>query len=388
MKVLKSGVVLNGEGTIKITCEESDDMWHAYNLLQKGDKVTAFTFRKVQKETSSGSVFSDKMKLKLTIQVEKVDFDAVAGEIRVSGRNVEENEFVKLGQYHTLELAVARSFWLWKPYWDKLDFERIEEASTPSARAELAVVLMQQGLAHVVILTSSLTILLAKIETSIPGKRAIAVGADKKKSLNKFYSQVIEAMKMHLRFEVLKCIVVASPGFYKDEFLAFMFSEASRTEDKLILENRSKFIAVASTSGHMQVLSALLKDPTVLSQIEETKTAKDVQSLNKFFSALQENPDKAFYGYKHVLLAEQACAIDTLLITDDLFRTEDVSMRKEYIRVMDSVRDNGGNVSLFSSMHPAGEQLAKMTGIAAILRFPMPDIELVAQDSDEEEIVH
>jgi len=167
-----------------------------------------------------------------------------------------------------------------------------------------------------------------------------------------------------------------------------MFSEASRTEDKLILENRSKFIAVASTSGHMQVLSALLKDPTVLSQIEETKTAKDVQSLNKFFSALQENPDKAFYGYKHVLLAEQACAIDTLLITDDLFRTEDVSMRKEYIRVMDSVRDNGGNVSLFSSMHPAGEQLAKMTGIAAILRFPMPDIELVAQDSDEEEIVH
>ena len=54
-----------------------EDMWHAYNLIREGDAVTATTFRKVQKEsggTSAGA--SERVKIKLTIKVEDVDFDA------------------------------------------------------------------------------------------------------------------------------------------------------------------------------------------------------------------------------------------------------------------------------------------------------------------------
>ncbi len=36
---------------------------------------------------------------------------------------------------------------------------------------------------------------------------------------------------------------------------------------------------------------------------------------------------------------------------------------------------------IFSTMHVSGEQLAQLTGVAAILRFPMPEIE----DEEEEE---
>jgi stalled ribosome rescue protein Dom34 len=35
---------------------------------------------------------------------------------------------------------------------------------------------------------------------------------------------------------------------------------------------------------------------------------------------LDENPDRAFYGLKHVQLAHANQAIETLLITDELFR--------------------------------------------------------------------
>ena len=51
-----------------------EDMWHAYNLIREGDQVTATTFRKVQQETSKGSD-SERVKIRLTIQVEHVDFD-------------------------------------------------------------------------------------------------------------------------------------------------------------------------------------------------------------------------------------------------------------------------------------------------------------------------
>ncbi len=36
--------------------------------------------------------------------------------------------------------------------------------------------------------------------------------------------------------------------------------------------------------------------------------------------------------------------------------------------------------SMFSSMHVSGEQLNLLSGVAAILRFPMPDIEDVQED--------
>ena len=52
-------------------------MWHAYNLIREGDTVTATTFRKVQKDSGGTSaVASERIKIKLTIKVEEVDFDA------------------------------------------------------------------------------------------------------------------------------------------------------------------------------------------------------------------------------------------------------------------------------------------------------------------------
>ncbi|KAL0918675.1 hypothetical protein M5K25_010698 [Dendrobium thyrsiflorum] len=53
----------------------------------------------------------------------------------------------------------------------------------------------------------------------------------------------------------------------------------------------------------------------------------------------------------------------------------DVSARKKYVNLVDSVKNSGGSVHIFSSMHVSGEQLAQLSGIAAILRFPLPDLD-------------
>ena len=66
-----------------------------------------------------------------------------AGEtIRLSGRNLTENEHVKLGAYHTLEVEMHRPFQIYKTLWDALDLARIREACDPAASADLAAVLI------------------------------------------------------------------------------------------------------------------------------------------------------------------------------------------------------------------------------------------------------
>ena len=68
-------------------------------------------------------------------------------------------------------------------------------------------------------------------------------------------------------------------------------------------------------------------------------------------------------------------AIDKLLVTDKLFKAKDYAKRRAYIDLVDSVREHGGQVFIFSSLHVTGEQLDRFTGVAATLRFPCPDVE-------------
>lgn len=51
------------------------------------------------------------------------------------------------------------------------------------------------------------------------------------------------------------------------------------------------------------------------------------------------DPARAFYGFKHVTMANKEQAIDTLMLSDALFRSKDVKMRKEYVALVDSVKE-------------------------------------------------
>lgn len=97
--------------------------------------------------------------------------------------------------------------------------------------------------------------------------------------------------------------------------------------------------------------------------------------------------DRAYYGYDHVTKANEELAVASLLVTDELFRNSDVKTRKKYVQLVESVRENGGQVFIFSSMHVSGQQLQQVSGVAAILRYPLPDLdelEELAQQAEDE----
>lgn len=76
-----------------------------------------------------------------------------------------------MGAYHTLDLELNRKFSLRKQTWDSISLERIDTACDPTKSADVAAVIMQEGLAHVCLITPSMTLIRAKIDVSIPRKR-------------------------------------------------------------------------------------------------------------------------------------------------------------------------------------------------------------------------
>ena len=91
--------------------------------------------------------------------------------MRLKGRNVEENPYVKMGAYHTVDVEPNRKFTLTKTLWDIIALERIDMACDPSQNADVAAIVMQEGIAHVCLLTGAMTIVRAKIDVAIPRKR-------------------------------------------------------------------------------------------------------------------------------------------------------------------------------------------------------------------------
>ncbi|XP_074634988.1 protein pelota homolog isoform X3 [Acropora palmata] len=378
MKLVAKNFEKDSSGSVVLVPEEAEDMWHAYNLIAVGDHLKSTTIRRVQNESMTGSVSSSKVRTTLTIAVEGIEFDTQACMLRIKGRNVEENQYVKMGAYHTIDLELNRKFTLIKEYWDVIALERV-------------------GLGHIILVTSSMTVVRAKIDMNVPRKRK-GFCSQHDKGLLKFYDALIQGILRHINFDVIKCILIASPGFVKEQFCDYMFQQALKSDWKAITENKSKFVLVHSSSGHKHALKGtnasyiflteVLADPTVTARLAETKAAGEVKALDTFFSVLQMEPDRAYYGIHHVEKASEASAVETLLVTDELFRSTDLPTRKKYVKLVESIKDNGGDVRVFSSLHVSGEQLGQLSGVAAILRFPMPEIDSEETDdsteSDEE----
>jgi len=362
-----------GSGSVVLIPEESEDMWHVYNIIAAGDVVKASTIRKVQNETATGSSSSSRVRTTLTIKVETIDYDTQACMLRLKGRNIVENQYVKMGAYHTIDLELNRKFEIAKPEWDSISLGRVDAACDVTQNADVAAVIMQEGIAHICLITSNMTIVRSKIDMSIPRKRK-NFPSQHEKGLTKFYDAVMQGILRHVNFDIVKCVLIASPGFVKDQFFEYMFLQAVNSDNKVLLDNKSKFMLIHASSGFKHSLKEVLQDPAVIAKMSDTKAAGEVKRLDAFYTMLQTEPARAFYGKKHVQKAVEALAVETLLISDNLFRNQDPIQRKEYVKLHDDVIDAGGDVKIFSSMHVSGEQLAQLTGVAAILRFPMPEL--------------
>ena len=119
---------------------------------------------------------------------------------------------------------------------------------------------------------------------ALPRKRASSAGHDK--ALDRFYALVTEALLRHVDFGVVKCVLVASPGFLKDDWWRHAMDEAARAQEKALLKNRAKFMLCHASSGHKRALSEVLAQPAVAAQVADTKAGDEVRALERFFELL------------------------------------------------------------------------------------------------------
>ncbi|RKP03946.1 hypothetical protein CXG81DRAFT_8807 [Caulochytrium protostelioides] len=375
MKILARHIEKDRSGRLVLIPEENEDLWHLYNIITAGDRIKGSTVRRVVTETSTGSVDKHAVKLTLVLVVATVDYDVQGGQLRVKGTNQTESPHIKLGAYHTLAIELNRQLTIYKDEWDTIVLDRIRALSDVSKRADIAAVVMEEGLAHVCLITESMTVVVQRIESTIPRKRR-ENASSRSKAMDRFYEQIYQAIARSIDFSVVKALVLASPGFVKNQLLTYLMTAAVKSNTPRLAETiKEKAVLVHCSTGHKHALTEIMADPGVQAQLKETKFAQETRALEEFFKVLAQDRGQAFYGYDYVARAAAQKAVTTLLVTDGLFRSADIPTRKRYIRLVEQVKRQGGTVYVFSTLHSSGEQLEQLTGIAALLSYPMPDLE-------------
>jgi protein pelota len=118
--------------------------------------------------SATGSTDSNRVRTTLTIEVKRVHFspsasgaeNAGAGaasastasadqlptaSLHIAGPVTEENQHVKMGAYHTLDIETQRDIRIIKEEWDSVALERVEEAIVPGRGAEVGAVVCGEG---------------------------------------------------------------------------------------------------------------------------------------------------------------------------------------------------------------------------------------------------
>ncbi|KAF2859050.1 hypothetical protein K470DRAFT_265557 [Piedraia hortae CBS 480.64] len=365
-----------GAGSATLLPEEAEDMWHAYNLIRPTDLLRASAVRKVVQESASGSRSNQRVHTNLTIQVTSLDFDPQAGQLHVSGQVSEQNPYVKLGSFHALDLELQRNFTLEKANgWDSVALDILKESIDQTKQAQLWAVVMQEGLANICLITSHQTILRQRIEVSLPRKRPGS--NDHAKSLQKFYQTTLDTLLRQLDLSDPKALLLASPGFTASSFHQFIKTQAFT--DRRLKALLSLIVVTHSASGHLHSLNEVLTSPAVTARISDANFARETQRLDEFLALMRRDDARAWYGPRECERAAERGAVGrgggVLLISNSLFRSQEVEVRKRWVRLVDDVKEQGGEVRIYSSMHESGKRLDDLGGIAVIMTFPIEDLD-------------
>ncbi len=345
MRVMKKELKFN-EGEISLIAESLDDLWHLKYILEPGDLVYAFTKRRVEGMNDKlRPEKADKKTVRLGIKVEKIEFHRFANRLRVHGIIA---DGIDVGAYHTLNIEGGTNLSIIKK-WKSDQLERIKEAELASRRPRVIIATIEEGEACIGVVRQF------GVEESSCLRQSLGKGEGSSKR-QEFFGEL--AAQLKIAAEKVEAVILAGPGFTKEDFLDFIKGREPELSKKITLEDTSSI----GISGFQEVLRRGAVDRIV----EESRIGRETRLIEDLMKEISIG-GKAAYGMEDVRNAQSFGAIETLLITDELLRTEREGGGIDGF--LKEVERSQGRIVVFSTEFEPGKKLAYLGGIAALLRF-------------------
>ncbi len=352
MRIADRERVEGGRERISLVPESLDDLWHLQYVLEPADLVSGDTTRRIQRNDDQlRDTGGEREHLWVEIEVDDVEFARFANRLRVGGVISDCSREDQLGQHHTLNIEEREEVTVTKA-WQTDQLERLQEAVEASENPDVAIATVEEGAAYVH------TVAQYGVEerASISGPTGKGEFARPRKELFAELATVLSRMDV-------EAIILAGPGFTKQDALDYI------RENHPDLAGKMTTVDTASVGD--RGVHEVLKRGAVDEVQAETRIAREAEAIDELMARIAEGA-KAAYGIDEVAEATDYGAVETLLVLDERLRQEragEGDWEVDANELVESVEQQGGEVTVLSGEFDPGQQLRNLGGVAALLRY-------------------
>ena len=345
------------KGEVKLQAESLNDLWVLYNVVYPGDKIEGKTTRRVViREGEKG----DRRPMHLGIVVEAIAFDEFVNRLRIKGQiYIGPEDFVSKGSYHTLNIEPGDDLTIIKSTWYDHLLQRLKKSVENSTDFKVLIIPIDAGDGIIALLTNFSQTIIAKIHENIPGKRFGKAAWEQE--MDNFFGQLAKVIEENLNKYQIKLIMVVGPGFTKEKFAEYLQSHVPTTRGKVKTES--------ATSAEESAIYEVLRKGSLQAFLQNQRVVYETDLIEEVLRRIGKSQQTLTFGIQEARQAAQFGAIEKFLISDVKFRECQGEERQKLEELLNTIESKNGKIEIVSSLHPAGEQLLKMSGFIGLLRF-------------------
>ncbi len=334
---------------IKFQLETPEDLYFTSLIIDPGDSVTAWTTRQIKVSRGSGrEEKGERVRVKLTLNVKKVEFQRFSDVLRILGIVEEAPEWLYAkGSHHTVGLRVGDEVVLCKQLIAK-HHKRILELAVARTKVvgllsvdfeELATgVLRPQGLEMI----SVAALPRARKEGSI------------REHLRNALSKHLRSILEQLEAKNVSQIIAVAPQLVLEVL----------GEELQGLRIPVKFFKTAE--GGLAGIYEVLRDSEFKEVVENLVFSASREALSELLETMVKSPARVALGIEEVERALESKSVRLLLVSDEVFLSD---KREKIMNILKSASDVVKDVIVVPPHIEGAYMLRRFEGVAAILYY-------------------
>ncbi|MCL4451943.1 MAG: mRNA surveillance protein pelota [Candidatus Thermoplasmatota archaeon] len=335
------------ENSLDVQIEGINDLWYIENIIHSGDSLlTAVRRRTEKKEDMARSKETERVTVTVTLQIEKVEFQAFSNRLRVLGLVTSGPDDI-IGEHQSAILKPGDVLKILKQSWDQSERKMLQESTEESSRTTSIFIAADDDEANLYLLRPYGIQNVGHIDSGKSGKYF-----DSSYSEESYFQQIAESIRPILSGMVP--INILGPGFARDHIAEYL---KQRTDF-----SKATIVTHPSSRTDEQAIYEYLGSEEAKKSMESTRLSIEKNTIDSFMKALKSG-GLATYGFDQVHAAIDSGAVATLLVSEERARDP------KYREIMEKGMRIGAKISILSSHSDPGMILKGFGGVSAILRY-------------------
>ena len=337
--------------TVSFLVEEPDDLLMLRRVIQKQDKIISDTTRVIKQDKDySRPDRGERIKIRISLEVEKIALDAVFDKLRIHGTILETtNEAVSKGVHHSILVRIGDSLNVVKRKWSSVELKLVK---TKDENFGFVLVAIDKGDCGIGKLKGTHLELMQNMYSGSSGKQYKT-----NFNIQIFFENVSKALQTILKEK--ESIIMFGPGETKRQFANFL------AKDPISKDHNIQTVDGIDSGGEDGIYT-FIKSKSMQQILGQSKLAKVSSILEEVMIRANNKSRKFTMGFDETKKANDFGAVESLVFSEKIIQTRD---EDEIVQFLNDVESKGVQVYALDSSTDIGLQVSGLGGILSLLRF-------------------